>query len=105
MRHGPYPRGFDRDILHSEAFPDFASELAGKAAKRMAELKLQPGSVFIKLGRKSRMEQLLFEDGLRLQPATFYSRPEINQAVQLRPWLSMLSCRRWDSSTMTPKPA
>jgi hypothetical protein len=82
LRYGPYPRGFDRDILHSEPFPDFASELAGKAARRMAALKLQPGSVFIKLGRKDHMEQLLLEGGLRLQPATFYSRPGLNQAVR-----------------------
>src|ERR1700732_113279 len=25
LRHGPYPAGFTRDILHSEPFPDFAS--------------------------------------------------------------------------------
>lgn len=32
LRHGPYPSGFTRDILHSEHFPDFVSELAKKAA-------------------------------------------------------------------------
>lgn len=82
LRYGPYPRGFDRDILHNEPFPNFASELAGKAAKRMAELYLKPGSVLIKLGRKDHMEQLFSEGGLRLQPATFYSKPELNQAVR-----------------------
>ena len=35
LRHGPYPAGFTREILHSEPFPNFASELAGKAARRL----------------------------------------------------------------------
>lgn len=56
LRYGPYPSGFDRNIPHSEPFPDFASELAGKAARRMSELQLQPGTVFIKLGQRKYMD-------------------------------------------------
>jgi hypothetical protein len=82
LRYGPYPSGFDRDILHSEPFPDFASELAGKAARRMSELQLQPGAVFIKLGQQKYMERLISEGALRLQAASYYSRPELNQAVR-----------------------
>lgn len=81
-RHGPYPAGFDRDILHSEPFPDFASELAGKAARRMAALRLRPGSVLLKLGKQSYMETLLEHGRLRLQAASFYSRPELNPAIR-----------------------
>lgn len=81
-RHGPYPSGFDRDVLHSEPFPDFASELATKAAKRMSGLGLRQGSVLIKLGQRNWMEQLIEHGRLRLQPASFYSRPELNQAVR-----------------------
>ena len=33
LRHGPYPGGFTRDILHREPFPDLVSELARKAAR------------------------------------------------------------------------
>ena|ERR1017187_566015 len=32
LRHGPFPLGFTKNILHSEPFPDFASVLAQKAA-------------------------------------------------------------------------
>ena len=40
LRHGPYPSGFTRDILHKEPFPDFASTLAENAAKRLSTLRL-----------------------------------------------------------------
>ncbi len=82
LRYGPYPGGFDRDILHSEPFPNFASILATKAATRMAEIKLPLNSTYIKLGRKDHMESLFHEGGLRLQPASFYSRPDLNLAVR-----------------------
>src|SRR6266853_372534 len=36
LRYGPYPSGWNREILHSEPFPDFTSELAAKAAKAVA---------------------------------------------------------------------
>lgn len=82
FRYGPYPAGFDRDVLHSEPFPDFASELAKKSASRMAALGLQQGKVLIKLGQKKWMRQLIERGQLRLTPASFYSRPELNQAVR-----------------------
>ena len=81
-RYGPYPAGFDRDILHSEPFPDFASELARKAAARMAAAGLRRGEVLIKYGKRHRMEELHRHGRLRLQPGSFFSRPEHNQAVR-----------------------
>ena len=73
LRYGPYPNGFDRDILHSEPFPDFASELAGKAARKMSTLGLRRGEVFIKFGKNIYMEQLYRHGQLRLQPGSFFS--------------------------------
>jgi len=81
LRYGPFPAGFARDVLHSEPFPDFASELAGKAARRMAELNLRPGSVLIKLGDRQHMEELVGRGALLMRAASYYSRPELNQAV------------------------
>jgi hypothetical protein len=82
LRYGPYPAGFDRDILHSEPFPDFASELAQKAAGRMSQLGLRRGEVLIKFGKRKYMELLRGSGQLRLQPGSFFSRPDHNQAVR-----------------------
>jgi hypothetical protein len=82
LRYGPFPAGFDRDVLHTEPFPNFASELAAKAARKMTALGLRPGSVLIRLGKREHMEQLIERGGLRLQPASFYSRPELNGAIR-----------------------
>lgn len=81
-RYGPYPAGFDRDILHSEPFPDFASELATKGANRISALGLRPGQVFMKYGRRDFMESLVERGALRLQPGSFFSKPNLNQAVR-----------------------
>ena len=81
-RYGPYPAGFDRDILHSEPFPNFASELAGKGASLISALGLQPGQVFIKYGKRTFMEGLVERGALRLQPGSFFSNPAHNQAVR-----------------------
>jgi hypothetical protein len=51
LRHGPYPAGFTRDTLHSEAFPNFASELAAKAATTLFARGLKKGETFIKFGK------------------------------------------------------
>jgi len=73
LRHGPYPGGFTREILHSEPFPNFVSELAQKAAHKLSVLGLQNGDVFIKFGKRAHM-QSLFEGGmLRIQSASFFS--------------------------------
>lgn len=81
-RYGPYPAGFDRDILHSEPFPNFASELAAKGASRISALGLCPGQVFIKYGQRHWMEALVERGSLRLQPGSFFSKPDLNQAVR-----------------------
>lgn len=41
LRHGPYPNGFTRDILHSEPFPDFVGDLGKKPLRffRQEDLK------------------------------------------------------------------
>jgi hypothetical protein len=82
LRHGPYPAGFTRDILHSEPFPDLASELAGKAARRTASLGLTKGDVFIKFGKRTYMERLFERGAFRLQPASFFARKDHNGAVR-----------------------
>lgn len=82
LRHGPYPAGFTREILHSEPFPNFASELAGKAARRLASLGLENGKVLIKFGKRCYMEQLYEKGSLRLQPASYFARKDHNGAVR-----------------------
>lgn len=82
FRYGPYPNGFERDVLHSQPFPDFASDLAAKASAAISALGLRRGQGFIKLGREDHMRSLLEEGGLRIQPASYYSQTGHNQAVQ-----------------------
>lgn len=82
LRYGPYPNGFDRDILHSEPFPDLVSELAGKAAQAMTRLSLKPGETFIKFGRPEFMRILHANGRLRIQPASFFRAPDHNGAVR-----------------------
>jgi hypothetical protein len=82
MRHGPYPAGFTREILHSEPFPNFASELAEKGAKTLSALGLKRGDVFIKFGKRKHMEDLHKAGQLRIQPASFFSDTAHNGAVR-----------------------
>lgn len=82
LRHGPYPAGFTRDMLHSEPFPNFASDLASKAAKRLASLGLEKGMGLIKFGKRCRMKQLHEKGALRLQPASYFARKDHNGAVR-----------------------
>jgi len=82
LRYGPYPAGFTRDILHKEPFPNFASDLAGKAAKRLASIQSRPGEVFIKFGKHTHMKHLYEAGTLRIQPATYFAEIIHNEAIR-----------------------
>jgi len=82
LRYGPYPSGFDRDVLHSEAFPDFASDLAKQAAQRLSSLGLRDRDVFIKFGKREHMEPLYESGILRVQPASFFAGRDHNGAIK-----------------------
>jgi hypothetical protein len=80
LRYGPYPAGFARDILHSEPFPDFVGSIAQRAARVLQDL--PAGKVAIKFGKPEHMCSLYERGALRIQPASFYSRPDHNGAVR-----------------------
>jgi hypothetical protein len=82
LRHGPYPAGFTRDILHKEPFPNLVSELGKKAAKRLSATGTAPKDVFIKFGKHQYMERLYEEGALRIQPATFFAETNHNEAIR-----------------------
>jgi hypothetical protein len=82
LRYGPYPSGFTPDIMHSEQFPDFASALARKAAKKLSALGLRKGDVFLKFGQRQYMEALYKTGALRIQPASFFRDSNLTSAVQ-----------------------
>src|SRR6266542_4773681 len=42
LRHGPYPAGFTRDVLHSEPFPDFVGALGDRAVAVLATRNVKP---------------------------------------------------------------
>src|ERR1022692_2159527 len=82
LRHGPFPAGFTRDTLHKEPLPDFASELAAKAAQRLAAIDIGPDEVLIKYGKRQYMESLYDSGALRIQPATNFADTNHNEAIQ-----------------------
>lgn len=84
LRHGPYPAGFRRE-MHSpqnEPFPNFVSDLAKKAAAKMASQNLKRGDVFIKFGKREHMEALYEAGALRIQPASFFLNKSHNPAIR-----------------------
>jgi len=82
LRHGPYPNGFTRDILHSEPFPDLVGELGTKAAGILASKGLRSGDVFIKFGKTEHMRSLVEKGALRVQSASYYAAPDHNGAIR-----------------------
>ena len=82
LRYGPYPAGFTHEVLHSESLPNFASEIAAKAAKRLSSLALKPGEVIIKFGKRTYMERLYQAGALRIQPASYFAGSDHNGAVR-----------------------
>jgi hypothetical protein len=82
LRHGPYPAGFTREILHTEPFPNFASDLAEKAAKKLSSFGLKRGDVLIKFGKREHIKSLHERGALRIQPASFFAEANHNGAVR-----------------------
>jgi hypothetical protein len=106
LRHGPYPAGFTRDTIHKEPLPDFASELAAKAARRLASLAVDAGDVLIKYGKRQYMESLYNSGALRIQPATFFAETTHNEAIkddELSITLSLVATRE-DLLTLVSNP-
>jgi hypothetical protein len=82
LRHGPYPNGFTRDILHSEPFPNLVGELGKKAAGVLASRGLRSDEVFIKFGKAEHMRSLVERGALRVQSASYYATPSHNCAIK-----------------------
>jgi hypothetical protein len=82
LRYGPFPNGFTPEILHSEPFPNFASELAEKAARQLSSKELREGRVLIKYGKREHMTQLYETGSLRIQPASYFAKTDHNGAVK-----------------------
>lgn len=82
LRHGPYPNGFTRDILHSEPFPDFVGELGQKAASVLSAKGLKPGEAFIKFGKAEHMRALFERGAMRIQSASYYATPSHSGAIR-----------------------
>jgi hypothetical protein len=82
QRHGPYPAGFSRDILHRERLPLFAAELGRRAAEHLSGTGMAIKDVLVKFGKRQHMERLYEEGGLRIQPATLFAETNHNEAIR-----------------------
>jgi hypothetical protein len=82
LRYGPYPAGFIAEVHREQPAPDFAGELAQKAASALSSRGLVSQQVFIKYGNPEHMRALHEEGRLRLQPASYYRQATHNGAIR-----------------------
>lgn len=82
LRHGPYPNGFTRDILHSEPFPDFAGDLARRTAALLSKRKIDADRVLLKFGSTEHLIALLTKGAIRVAPAGYYAGGTHNGAIR-----------------------
>jgi hypothetical protein len=82
LRYGPYPAGFTGEVHREQPFPEFAGELAKKAASALSSRGLVSSQVFIKYGKPEYMTALHKEGRLRIQPASYYRKPTHNGAIR-----------------------
>ena len=84
LRFGPYPAGLQAagPYVSKSKIPNFASELARKAARRLESLGSDLSNVFIKFGKREYMESLYSCGALRIQPATYFAATFHNEAVK-----------------------
>jgi len=82
LRYGPYPAGLKETPPPPSKIPEFASELARKAARRLEAIGASPEDVFVKFGKRKYMEMLHTDGALRIQPATYFAASAHNDAVK-----------------------
>lgn len=82
IRHGPYPAGYTRDILHSEPYPDFVGALADRAAAAFASRPPYTGPVLLRHGSPQFMTALHERGQIRVRNASYYKTPDHNGAVR-----------------------
>jgi hypothetical protein len=82
IRHGPYPNGFTKEVVRATPYPDLLSELGMKATSVLASTALQSDDLFVKFGKTDHMRSLFERGALRVQCASYYSRPNHNNAVK-----------------------
>jgi hypothetical protein len=82
LRHGPYPAGFTKDILHSSPYPDFAGVLAAKAASAFASRPPYTSPVLLRHGSPKHMTALYERGEIRVRNAGYYKMPDHNGAVR-----------------------
>jgi hypothetical protein len=82
LRYGPYPAGLQGTVPPPSKVPEFASELARKAARRLEALGADPGDIFVKFGKRKYMEILHSYGALRIQPATYFAATAHNEAIK-----------------------
>jgi hypothetical protein len=96
LRHGPYPAGFTPDARpRLDPIPGVVGDLARKTADALAQRR-EHASVLVKFGKRTHMESLFTRGAMRVQPASFYSRQDLNGAMhddELRLTLSVTLSR------------
>jgi hypothetical protein len=73
-------QGLTEDILHREPMPNFVGTLAKRAASSLQRVPTE--GCLLKFGKPQFMKEMYERGAIRIQPATFYRRPDMNGAVR-----------------------
>jgi len=82
LRFGPYPAGFTDGSIKDACIPDPSNPIISRATKIINAKNLKVGSFLAKYGNSIYLEKLLKKGELRVSPASYYSDPSLNHAIQ-----------------------
>ena len=82
IRYGPYPSGFTNGFLKEVRMPNPSHEKAIKACKIIEKLCVKSDRYLFKYGEYEWLEEMLKKGTIRISPASRYSDPSLNSAIQ-----------------------
>jgi len=82
LRYGPFPNGLTPGLMKPPTVPDFASDLAKKAAKVAKTRPGSTGTMLVRYGKPEHIRDLYLRGRFLAQPATTYSDTDFSSAVR-----------------------
>lgn len=82
IRYVPYPAGFKRGFIKDVRVPDPRLDIASNACNVVKRQKLEPNKYLFKYGKLQWLEETHKKGIIRISPATSYSDPSLNPAIQ-----------------------
>ena len=82
LRYGPYPAGFTNGFIKEMRFFDPGLDQIRKACELVKKLKIEPDKYLFKFSEFKWLEQMLKKGQMRISPASKYTDPSLNSAIQ-----------------------